>query len=252
MKTKKEAATAWMEERAEDRRNGYSQANRWGPDFDCSSFVITAWEQAGVPLKTKGATYTGNMRAVLLELGFKIVTASINMKIGEGLQRGDILLRDKSPGHETDHAAQCVGNGRVVHARSSEGNYQTGDQSGNEIRVQNYWDYPWDDVFRYQETVDDEPGEIIDADFEPVSDGLEADGICGPRTWETIADMIAGMPQLECVVDEKGKITQMPSGWNVTMLQSFLNYIDPEANLDADGDYGPLTAVAVREFQRKH
>ena len=47
---------------ANDNTHGYSQVNRWGKDYDCSSLVITVVENAGIPVKSKvGATYTGNM-----------------------------------------------------------------------------------------------------------------------------------------------------------------------------------------------
>ncbi|MCI9074650.1 MAG: hypothetical protein HFH10_02410 [Dorea sp.] len=61
--TKTESAISWIEAKANDNRYGYDQRYRWGEkgDYDCSSAVITAWEQAGVPVKTKGAAYTGNM-----------------------------------------------------------------------------------------------------------------------------------------------------------------------------------------------
>lgn len=252
MRSKIEAATTWMENLAADNSHGYSQANRWGPDYDCSSAIIQAWEQANVPVKSMGATFTGNMRGVFLECGFKIVTSGVDLVTGSGLKRGDVLLRDKSPGNQSDHAAMYIGGGAVVHARSSEGNSIPGDQSGNEIRVQKYWNYPWDCVLRYPEVIsyDDETGE---ADPEPTSGKLQADGICGPQTWETISDMIVEMPQLKCVVDRKGKIIEMPSGWHVAMLQAFLNYIAADGEyLDVDGDYGPLTAAAVKSFQRNH
>ena len=41
---------------AEDNSHGYSQANRWGPDYDCSSMVCQVFEDAGIPLKTCGGT----------------------------------------------------------------------------------------------------------------------------------------------------------------------------------------------------
>lgn len=231
--TKVESATRWMENLANDNSHGYSQANRWGPDYDCSSAIITAYQQAGIPVKTYGATYTGNMEPAFLKAGFKVVTNGINLSTGAGLQRGDVLL------DIVNHAAIYLGDHKVAHARSSEGNSIPGDQSGNEIRIQEYWN-SWDCVLRYPETEkeDNKPSTLL------------ADGICGPKTWAKIAEMMKDMPQLECVIDNNGKIVQMSSGWDVTTLQSFLNYHG--ADLDADGDYGPLTAKAVTEFQKTH
>ena len=65
-------------------------------DFDCSALVITAYEKAGVPVKTKGATYTGNMLAVFKKCGFEDITSSINLSTGAGLKRGDVLLKSGS------------------------------------------------------------------------------------------------------------------------------------------------------------
>lgn len=42
-----EDATQWMISLAADDTHGYSKDNRWGPDYDCSSAIITAWENAG-------------------------------------------------------------------------------------------------------------------------------------------------------------------------------------------------------------
>lgn len=70
-----ESATSFMERIASDDSHGYSQESRWGtPDYDCSSLTITAWQQAGVPVKTKGATYTGNMWHAFIACGFTDVT----------------------------------------------------------------------------------------------------------------------------------------------------------------------------------
>lgn len=138
-----ERAVSWAIDVANSNKSGYSQTNRWGnPDYDCSSFIISAWEQAGICVKTKGATYTGNMYFTFISCGFEDVTNKINLASGCGLQRGDVLL------NTANHTAMCINETQVVHARSCEGNPMGGDQSGNEIRVQKYWNYPWNYVLR--------------------------------------------------------------------------------------------------------
>lgn len=227
MRSKVEAATTWMERLAADNSHGYSQANRFGPDYDCSSAVIQAWEEAGVPVKTKGAITTRNMRPVFLACGFQDVTPIVDRTTGAGLKRGDVLL------NIANHTAMVTGPGRVVHARGSEGHSEPGDQTGNEIRIQNYWNFPWDCVLRYPEVVNYD--EDADEPIEPGDDRPKADGICRRETWEALAPYF---PRL-CI----GSI-----GPEVMALQAALN----EANgcfLDIDGEFGPLTELELREFQ---
>ena len=52
-----EKAVNWAVAIAADQSHGYSQVDRWGPDYDCSSFVISAFEQAGVAVREAGASY---------------------------------------------------------------------------------------------------------------------------------------------------------------------------------------------------
>ena len=142
-------AITWMEETAKDDRHGYCQDHRWGEDgdYDCSSAVITAWEQAGVPVKSKGATYTGNMLSVFKENGFVDVTAQVNRSTGVGLIRGDVLL------NTVHHTAMYCGDGKEVEASINEKGTahggKPGDQTGREFLIRAYRNYPWTNVLRY-------------------------------------------------------------------------------------------------------
>ena len=142
------SAVAWMLATASDDSHGYDQANRWGPNYDCSSMVITAYEQAGIPVKTNGATYTGNMVSVFKKTGFKDVTAQINLSTGEGLIPGDVVWRK-------GHTEMCSRTGYLVGAHGNElgtiTGGQSGDQTGREVSEGKYYNSPWTTVLRYPE-----------------------------------------------------------------------------------------------------
>lgn len=170
-------AVDWTVGIANDDSHGYAQDNRWGPDYDCSSLVISAWQQAGVPVKTKGATYTGNMREVFLRCGFGVLTHEVNLATGRGLKRGDVLL------NEVHHTAMVVkDNGSVIvqasineHGGVSGG--RVGDQTGREIWTRDYYNYPWDCVLRYTKDT---------ANTTPAYDGRNVEraiGRCKKSTW---------------------------------------------------------------------
>ncbi len=104
--SKIEKAVQQMEAWAKDNSHGYDQIYRWGEkgDYDCSAAVIQACQNAGIPVKTGGATYTGNMLKVFLKNGFEVVTHEVNLRTGAGLIRGDVLL------NTFHHTAMYCGN----------------------------------------------------------------------------------------------------------------------------------------------
>lgn len=263
--TKTESAVQWAERIANDAAHGYSQNNRQGnPDYDCSSFVINAWEQAGVPVKEKGATYTGNMRIPFLSCGFKDVTGLCNLANGAGIQRGDVLL------NYAEHVAISVGNGKLVHARSDDGHPEAGDQTGREICIQNYYRFA-DCVLRYDESAAQQSTGVAAGLFEKIfgkkqepatveaevvaepqkpkygKTGLEIDGVCGPNTWLALANRMPYPGPWLGVAEKMPMIRKGNKGPAVVVLQVMLNQLGAE--LDPDGDFGKNTENRLIEFQ---
>lgn len=147
-----EKATRFMEAVANDDTHGYDQVDRNGPtNYDCSGLVIAAYDKAGAKVKAAGATYTGNMYNAFLKAGFMDVTSSVNLVNCKGMKRGDVLL---NPYH---HTAVYCGNNKLVHASSNENGKavggKSGDQTGKEICVRFYYNYPWKKVLRYPNTL---------------------------------------------------------------------------------------------------
>lgn len=222
--SKADIATSWAEAIASDDSHGYSQYSRWSPDYDCSSLVISAYQQAGVPVYTNGARSTHNMYEVFTATGFADVTDQVNIATGAGLLRGDVLLRE-------GHTALYCGNGLEVEACMDENGGiggEPGDQTGYEILIQ-FYNPNWSTVLRYIEEKDtymfelatisigyigddiklmqrllrsrgftDSNGHKIEIDgiFGTASEGallkfqkahgLVQDGICGPKSWDRL------------------------------------------------------------------
>jgi hypothetical protein len=152
--TKVEKAVDYMKKIAADSKHGYSQVSRWGnpdtwSDYDCSSLVISAYQAAGIPVKGKGATYTGNMYNAFTACGFKDVTSKINLATGSGLKAGDVLL------NHVNHTAMMISSSQLAQASIDENGGisggKVGDQTGYEIHTRSYYNYPWNCVLRYPE-----------------------------------------------------------------------------------------------------
>lgn len=216
---KAERAVSVMEQWAEDDSHGYDQPYRWGEfgDYDCSSAVISAWEAAGVPVKSSGASYTGNMRGSFLRSGFADVTEVIEPESGKGLLRGDVLLNYQH------HTAMYCGDGFEVEASINENGGvsggQPGDQTGREFLKRPYRNYPWDCVLRFG---------AENAEKETLS-ATENVNVCLPSL------------QRGC------------SGNAVAAMQGGLKHTNCDLGADGiDGDFGPVTERAVLSFQKKN
>lgn len=216
-----ERAVSLMEAWAADPAHGYDQTLRWGErgDYDCSSAVITAWERAGVPVKSRGATYTGNMYPVFLACGFRDVTAQVNRATGDGLQRGDVLL------NRARHTAMYCGGGCEVEACINEmgtaNGGAPGDQNGREFLVRSYRNYPWDCVLRY----------------------------FGGETIAPAADAPPQEREIETCEVSIPTVRMGDTGAAVAALQAALKHagFDP---VWIDGEAGERTDAAIRAFQK--
>lgn len=205
-------AVGQMEAWARDNSHGYDQQFRWGErgDYDCSAAVIEAWERAGVPVRTEGASYTGNMYSVFLRCGFEDVTGSVGLASGSGLLRGDVLL------NHSRHTAMYCGGGMEVEASINELGSATGgrpgDQTGREFLIRPYRNYPWDCVLRYMGAEEPEPEDPVQITVPRLHNGM--------------------------------------GGNAVAAVQGILHYqrysLGPYG---VDGEYGPATRAAVRNFQ---
>lgn len=145
-----ETACNWAVNIANDDSHGYSQSNRWGPNYDCSSLVISSYRAAGLSIN---ANSTYDMVTGFKAAGFSVIPFTSGMT----LLRGDVLLNPSS------HTALYLGNSLVVEAHLAENGTisgQTGDQgyymyrgqrvNQGEISVGTYrFSRTWDYVLRY-------------------------------------------------------------------------------------------------------
>ena len=153
--SKVEAAINWAIGIANDDTYGYSDGSeacgyrsRYGPDYDCSSLITTAFRNAGFNLPYD--LYTGNMKKYFTEAGFTWIPASDIPGFPAScanLQRGDILL------NHVHHTELYLGNGQNVGAHWDWNGISggIGGDGPDEINVAGYHNRSnWDGVLRYE------------------------------------------------------------------------------------------------------
>ena len=207
-----ECAVQWALKIAADKNSGYSQQNRWGPNYDCSSFCVSAYKSgAGLPINTSVVNYTGNLNK-LTQYGFKDVTKKVNFSTCFGMQRGDIVYYHKSG--NIGHAVLYLGNGQIVHARGqSYGSSKTGDQ-GSEIAVTAYYRGSFNKVLRYSGSAEVAPT---------------------PTPVPTVKryTVTTHMP-----IIKYGSVSKAVKVWQTII------------GVEADGEFGKNTLAATLQFQR--
>lgn len=203
---------------AEDDSHGYSQkppSGRWGPDYDCSSLLYQAAQDAGYPVGTGSdkVRFTGTMLKDFEKAGFQILPFA-NVGISD-LEVGDILL------NLALHAEVYVGNGESVGATGSEtGGYvgEAGDQTGHEIERHpvTTFDKEWDYILRPPVDKESEEGdeEVPPMNYNQPGQGLN--GMYSPTTYN-------------------------PSGWPQGNMRP-MNYGYPQGNLGQMNGYSQANA----------
>lgn len=146
-------AVQFMIDMANDDSHGYDQANRNGPDYDCSSLVATALHEAGFNVSPD--SWTGNLEEQLRKVGFT--------DCKKPWKAGDIHL------NTNHHVCMSINSSQIAQASINEKGTAvggaTGDQTGKEIYIRDYYEYSrgWDVHLRYIEAITEvSPGISID------------------------------------------------------------------------------------------
>lgn len=192
MKSRREAFVDQVLSYAADDSHGYSQkppSGRWGPDYDCSSLLYQAAQDAGYNVGTGSdkVRFTGTMLKDFEKAGFQILPFA-NVGISD-LEVGDILL------NLALHAEVYVGNNESVGATGSEtGGFvgKAGDQTGREIERHpvTTFDKDWDYILRppAEQEESEEGDKDVPMNYNQPGQGLN--GMYSPTTYNP-----SGWPQ---------------------------------------------------------
>lgn len=260
-------AVKWAVRIAMDESHGYDQAKRNNPDYDCSSLISTALNNAGFNVSTSSTTH--NLYPRLIDCGFKTINIEANRK------RGDIFLKVGK------HVVLCTDENKIVHASINEKGTtvggKTGDQTGKEICVRSFYNYKdgWDYHLRFEEKKEVNEinnKEIIKIGQSHVNDfvniKLEIDGINGVKTRKASIMVIQHAINLDyntkLAVDgvwgsksnqalgrhyvKHGEVQYMVTALEILLM---LNGYNPNG-VESPGKFGAGLEKALNQFQREN
>jgi len=184
-------ANDYMYNLVTDKKHGYSQENRYGPDYDCSSSIMTSLRLGGkfdVPVK---GVNTASMKKYLEKIGYKVVSNT------EKPQKNDIKLRPataKRGGHVVIFRSSTM----VMEFSSSRGHHEKGDQTGTES-----WCHKWDSkrngdftyTLRYKPTAKKEPAKKSTGEKYTVKKGDTLSGIA--RKYKTTVSHLGNINNIK-------------------------------------------------------
>ena len=161
-----EQAVSEAERIAADPRHGYSQPNRDGIDYDCSSLVCRTLRDAGFAMPS----YNFSTRS----MGQWLQTHGWSWHAGlAGVRRGDVLWKTGHTAFATS-ASGCVealmSETRGIHGRS-------GDQTGWEIRTAPIGYTNWAGYWRFNQPAEEED-EVTEAEMQRIAE------LAAAKVWE--------------------------------------------------------------------
>lgn len=161
-----EQAVSEAERIAADPRHGYSQPNRDGIDYDCSSLVCRCLRDAGFAMPS----YNFSTRS----MGQWLQTHGWSWHAGlAGVRRGDVLWKSGHTAFATSPTG-CVealmSETRGIHGRS-------GDQTGWEIRTAPIGYTNWAGYWRFNQPAEEED-EVTEAEMQRIAE------LAAAKVWE--------------------------------------------------------------------
>ena len=209
---------------------GYDQGNRWGNDeVDCSSLIYRAIYAIDpeTKLNRHDPRYTGTLYRDLTAIGFRAVPLAQR-------QRGDVLLNTRH------HVLTYLGNGKVGGARIDErgkaSGGQGGDQTGREVCIHAYYNYPWDWCLRPpQVELNVEDDIVTDADIQKIADKVWAYPTNGWNGSVQARDRLSGIDyQCGRTDDCTGRGYEMPTHDHVKWIAASVSETNEQITALAD------------------